>query len=269
MLGCGIGMKVTTVQRQTAIAAYEPFAVIEENAPFDTTRYSLVASVRTADKGMTVRCDYPTVLDTVTSLARSLGANLVKIDKHLLPNTYGSSCHRVEARLYRADDASPFEQTITWYAERLLRLIDFRGDTVARPFRAASYCGISYHGNYVGRKVSVVVEAFFDHHVSYFNRGMDDADVLVHEQVHFDIAELFARILRKRITGTSFVRADLNTALQNLHTAAIRELAIEQDRYDAEVYADPARQPYWSDSIASRLAELDDYRSHTIALSTK
>ena len=45
------------------------------------------------------------------------------------------------------------------------------------------------------------------------------------------MVELFARILRKRITETSFAGADLNSTLQHLHTTVSRELAIEQDRY--------------------------------------
>lgn len=266
LIGCDIGMKVTTLQRQPSIASYEPFALVEENEPFDTARYSLVARVRTADKGMTVRCDYPTVLDTVTHLARSLGANLVKIDRHFLPNTYGSSCHRVEARLYRADDATPFEQSIVWYPERRLRVSDFRGDTAARPFRAASFCGITYHGNYVGRRIILIVEANFDHKGSYFKHGDDDLNVLSHEQVHFDIAEVHARILRKRISETSFVGMDFNGLLQGLHMEVTREMMVEQDRYDAAVYADPGLQSSWSDSVATKLAGSEQFRSHAIVV---
>lgn len=268
LMGCGVGIKLTTIQTHPAVASYEPFVVIEENEPFDTARFPLVARLRTTDRGMSLRCNYPTVLDTVSSIARSLGANLVKIDRHLLPDAFGSTCHRVEVRMYRAEDATPFERMITWYPERRLRVADFMGDTVARPFRAASYCGITYHADQVGREVSIVVEALFDHHVSYFKRDSDDAEVLIHEQVHFDMAELYARMLRKRITGTSFAGVDATSRLRDMHTEAMRELAIEQDRYDAEVYADPTKQPSWSDSVRFRLAELAMYSSHTLTIST-
>ncbi len=267
--GCGVGVKLTTIQTHPAVATYEPFVVIEEHEPFDTARFQLVARLRTTDKGMSLGCNYPTVLDTVSSLARSLGANIVKIDRHLLPDAFGSTCHRVEARMYRAEDATPFERMITWYPKRRLRLADFMGDTAARPFRAASYCGITYHGGQVGRKVTVVVEAFFDHHVSYFKRDSDDAEVLIHEQVHFDMAEIYARRLRKRIAETSFAGVDATSRLQDMYTEAMRELAIEQDRYDAEVYADPSKQSSWSDSVVFRLAELDMYSSHALTISTK
>ena len=83
------------------------------------------------------------------------------------------------------------------------------------------------------------------------------------------MVELFARILRKRITETSFAGADLNSTLQHLHTTVSRELAIEQDRYYAEIYADPSKQPFWSDATRSRFAELDMYGPHSIVISTK
>ena len=266
VMGCGIGMKVVTIRSYEPIAVHEPFALLEEGDPLDTAGSELVARLRTTDKGMTVRCDYPAVLDTVKALARSMGANLVKIDRHVLPSVYGSSCHRVEARFYRVEDATPFEETITWYPERRLRLVDFKGDTVARPFRAATFCGITYHGNYAANSMILTVEAWFDHQGSYFKHGDDDINVLAHEQVHFDIAEVYARMLRKRIAGTSFIGKDVNAVLHDLHMVVIREMTIEQDRYDASVYADPAMQPSWSDSVSARLADLDPFRSHTVTV---
>lgn len=266
VMGCGIGMKVVTVRSYGPIAVHEPFALLEEDDTLDTARAELVARIRTTDKGMTVRCDYPAVLDTLKALARSMGANLVKIDRHMLPSVYGSSCHRVEARFFRVEDATPFEETITWHPERRLRLVDFKGDTAARPFRAATFCGITYHGNYAANKMMVTVEAWFDNQGSYFKHGDDDPGVLAHEQVHFDIAEVYARMLRKRIDETSFIGRDFNSVLHDLHMAVMREMSVEQDRYDASVYADPAMQPSWSDSVAGRLADLDPFRSHTVTV---
>lgn len=263
--GCNIRLVMSDVQQHAAVAVHEPFAIIGANETLDTAGLRLVAHVRTQDGGLTMRCDYETVLDTVVGMARAMGANLVKVDDHLPPTTFSTTCHRLTASLYRSDDVRRFEERILWYPERHLQVADLRGDTLHRPFQAATACGISYRSDVVRGRTNISVEAFVDPRMSYFKHSADDAFVLRHEQLHFDIAEVYARTLRKQILETPLSRADLPRVLAELHDKVIQELALEQDRYDAEVYADPVKQTFWSDVVALRLTTLDRYKEHRIA----
>jgi len=254
------------VQQFPAIEVYEPFAVVAEDVDIRSDSLPLVAIVRTTDKGLTVRCDEASVLDTVSKLARSLGANVVKIKEHRPPSTYGSSCHRIEAHLHRSTDAAVHEKVVPWHDKRPLRIEDFRGDTVARPFRAATVCGISCATVIYGRNELVKVEAIFDHDGSYFKRAADDLDVLAHEQTHFDIAEVYARVLRKRIGEAALAGENVSSMLESMHAMIDCEMRLEQDRYDTEVYADASMQATWIASVAARLDELRSYQDHVVAL---
>lgn len=264
LLGCGIGMKVSDVTQRGALGEFEPFGVIEADEPFDTLRHELVGRLRTKDKGLTLLCDYATVVDTAIGLARTLGANVLKIDVHHSPTQLTSSCHRIEARLYKVNDARPYEQQVVWWPQRRLVISDFRADTADRPFRAATYCGITYRAVRRSGGYQVVAQAYFDPELSYFKQERNDILVLEHEQVHFDLAELYARMLRKRIADAKFTQGDIDSRLKRMFDEVYRELAIEQDRYDSDVYPDPTKQGLWNGTIASRLAELEAFSDHSV-----
>ncbi|MBS1583123.1 MAG: hypothetical protein JST66_13075 [Bacteroidetes bacterium] len=257
--GCGIGLKVATTAQFPSLGPDAPAGVVEAPERLDTTGMQRVGTVVTRDKGLTVRCDYASVLDTVRKQARSLGANVVRVDEHLTPSPFGSSCHRVRATLFRAEDARPFEKQLPWSATRRLTIAEFKGDTSARPFQAATLSLLGCAFDVRWGKVTAEVNAWFDCHGSYFKRGPDDGMVLAHEQLHFDLTELHARLLRQRIAGRTFAPATAREEIGAMHAEEMRLLLLEQDHYDADVRTDPTAQVRWSSSVAGRLAALSAF----------
>ncbi len=103
--------------------------------------------------------------------------------------------------------------------------------------------------------------------VAYFSRprswARDTSDALLrHEQLHFDLAELYARKIRKRIdelkkSGVTDVK-DINAAIQIL----LDESNDADRRYDVETLhgALVKKQKEWERRISRELRELNEFR---------
>lgn len=63
-----------------------------------------LGSVKAGDSGMSVKCGYEEQLNHLKVEARRVGGNVLKITRHRLPNLMTTSCHRVEADVYRCED---------------------------------------------------------------------------------------------------------------------------------------------------------------------
>ncbi|NVO32964.1 DUF922 domain-containing protein, partial [Hymenobacter lapidiphilus] len=113
-------------------------------------------------------------------------------------------------------------------------------------------------------KVRLTVETYFSCPDSYFKPSATDSLVLAHEQVHFDITELFARRFVRQLGE----QAANTRELQQKHETLFRQLHSEsqllQDAYDSETYKNPALVTGWQQRIARELAELQAYADKTL-----
>jgi predicted secreted Zn-dependent protease len=90
--------------------------------------------------------------------------------------------------------------------------------------------------------------------------------VLVHEQRHFDIVELFARKLRKQIqSGTYKDYNDLVEKIERYYDQTDRELDAYQDKYDRMTNhsRNSRRQAKWNSKVEMELDGLSDYKTNT------
>lgn len=63
-----------------------------------------LGQVRIGDAGFTANCGYDLVLDKAKLEARKAGGNAIKIIEHQQPSAFGSSCHRITAKILKVDD---------------------------------------------------------------------------------------------------------------------------------------------------------------------
>lgn len=153
------------------------------------------------------------------------------------------------------------KDAIPWQPDRRLAWTDFKGiPPGSKQVAATTASGISYTYTTTGSKGSYKLDykvtAFFYPHQSWYQRELCDSIVLSHEQLHFDIAELFARRMRERLGSQTFgphVRSEVRRIFRQLN----RELAEFQDRYDRETdfSRDREAQAQWNAAIARSLAE--------------
>src|SRR5664279_2132818 len=108
------------------------------------------------------------------------------------------------------------QDTLYWSSGYKLTPKDFRGkpDTTAF-YPSISVCGIKYIGHAKKNAVQTEASGIFIRPKSWAVIAEDDSLWLIHEQVNFDMAELFARKLRKSFSEYTFryltVQQDLDS----------------------------------------------------------
>ncbi|MCB0373357.1 MAG: DUF922 domain-containing protein [Muricauda sp.] len=153
------------------------------------------------------------------------------------------------------------EEGILWDKNKRLTWANFRGKVPPAAVPAATTAsGISYTytANLLHHEVKLdfEVNAYFYPNESWYNPTVCTENTLAHEQLHFDISELFARKMRNRLRRTSFsdnVKAEVREIYQDI----LKELADYQDQYDWETNFSRnfEKQGEWNQKIAKALEE--------------
>ena len=156
------------------------------------------------------------------------------------------------------------ESAIPWRADMELDWSDFRGKPNKESIIAAvTASGISYTFNATERdgfyEVEYQVETFFYPDQSWYQPEMCDDLVLSHENLHFDITELFARKMRRLMDQTRFTE-NVRSEIKDIYKKILDELDAFQDRYDAETNFSRNRsaQLQWNDEIRKALQNAAD-----------
>ncbi len=130
------------------------------------------------------------------------------------------------------------EEKISWSEDYRLTWSDFK----APPRSGVSYVasttsGISFsysvteqNGN---RDLKVTVTSYFFPRKSWVDPDHATAYILGHEQAHFDISELHARMLRKEISEASFSK-NLKKEIKNLYQSVEERRVAMQHQFDSE-----------------------------------
>jgi hypothetical protein len=159
---------------------------------------------------------------------------------------------------------------LEWNEYYLLSWDDFEGLPSEKAFGdAATAVQIKAKPYYVGKEIRYDVYAYFDRAKSWtLDRS---AALLAHEQLHFDIAELYARKIRQRISELS---AEGNNDL-DIYNAAIRQLLEESNEADASYDRETLhgaivkRQDAWMQKVANGLTILADYKKRKTVIGVK
>lgn len=94
--------------------------------------------------------------------------------------------------------------------------------------------------------------------------------LLQHEQIHFDITEIFARKFRKEVGAIQINKTELNK-IADLDAKITKELQVMQDLYDSETNHSilKSKQAEWEVKVSNQLKQLDLYSSPNIFLKFK
>src|SRR5690606_15269872 len=98
------------------------------------------------------------------------------------------------------------------------------------------------------------VTAYFYPGQSWYRPELCNDNTLAHEQLHFDISELFARKMRDRLEDTTF-SGDVKAEVRKIYRDILAELKAFQARYDRETdYSrNRGKQGEWNLRIAQAL----------------
>ncbi|WP_458627330.1 DUF922 domain-containing protein [Winogradskyella sp. PC D3.3] len=160
------------------------------------------------------------------------------------------------------------EESFTWNDRAKLTWEDFKGtpdlesDAVAL---TASGITFGYAVKTSGKQIvdfTATVEAHFYPNKSWYVKSKGNPYILRHEQLHFDITELYARQFRAQITKL-IVNQNVKEQMKRLQ-ATINEAVNEtQQRYDAQTNHSMNRemQKEWEITIQNELNKFEDYKS--------
>lgn len=145
-----------------------------------------------------------------------------------------------------------------WRQGRPLHWGDFQGDPDPTARAAAlSTCGFRVSAAGQGKNFRITVENRFARHQSWVRADRRSPALLQHEQGHFDLSELYTRLLRRRIAEEGINRRNYNARIEELYREVQAAYLAEQERYDRETRSgiDPDQQAAWEALIRERLQE--------------
>lgn len=155
------------------------------------------------------------------------------------------------------------EETIYWNENRKLTWADYKGKVQPGSDAAAStatYLGIEYNFGKDGFDYKITCS--FSKTKSWAMHKNDY--ILSHEQGHFDIAEIFARKLHKKMSEYVFNKNSFKEDLKNLYMNLTSEKDAFQNKYDEETNhsINKEKQAEWLKKIGETLNELKDFANY-------
>jgi hypothetical protein len=258
-----IGSKITA--KQMPLPDTEFVLVLKENDDFTNDGIE-VGSIKSGDNGLSNYCSYFEVLEELKSLARKNGANVIKITELKNPDTW-SSCVRLKAKIYQVPNFRIHEKEIYWATDRKLCWEDFKGSpqiNLNSNIGALSKCGFGFETNQVSflSKAKVFTKATFNCNLSWVKVDQkNNLELLEHEQGHFDLSEIYARMFRKKISEIYLTASNINIDTKIIFDKVYNLFIQIQDLYDSETNhgLDKNYQTIWNKSIEKQLNDLNKF----------
>lgn len=155
-------------------------------------------------------------------------------------------------------------EKILWKENKTLTWEDFRGKPIpSASFVASTNTGINFQYSYSLKnnevEVKYSVESFFYPDKSWFQPGKVNQHILNHEQAHFDISELHARMLRKNLSGKKFSKK-VKSEIEGIYRQIEQKRRAMQVKFDAETdhSRNVEKEIIWEKQIEK---QLDSYES--------
>jgi len=154
--------------------------------------------------------------------------------------------------------ASDTDSTIVWKPGARLTWNDFKGTAGPKEkLHALTSSDLNVQVSCTDDKLTVDVQAVF-RPLESWTRSKDSAPLLAHEQAHFDLTEIHARLMRRNLLKLRMTCTQARTQLQPLINSSFSVWQKEQDRYDEETNhgLDEKAQARWEKHIREQLAHL-------------
>lgn len=152
---------------------------------------------------------------------------------------------------------------VIWEESSKLDWADFSHNHQNEHYAALTASGISF--SYTAKETTYDIEIFavFDKDESWVNTKKASRKLLKHEQLHFDITELWTRKMRKAVTQAAYID---NAILSELYEEHLKGLSKMQAFYDEESHhsLNNKMQQEWEAGVQQELAKLSDYSSPTV-----
>ena len=151
------------------------------------------------------------------------------------------------------------DEVVLWTPTKKLAWSDFKGKPSNISSAAAiTASGITYSFSAQGTKDRMELDFKVDTHFypekSWYKPKLANTIILSHEQLHFDISEVYARKLRQILAKTKFT-SNAKSEVKEIYRNILRELNDYQNQYDSETNfsRDTVQQLIWNKKIKKAL----------------
>ena len=160
--------------------------------------------------------------------------------------------------------------TIVWSEHNELQWSDFKGksDTISN-HKAMTYVQVTLNPKEYSDSIVIHVKTLFFRNKSW-TKNNESIELLSHEQLHFNIAELISRKIRKQFS--SYEYSDVNLAYKILqeiyddhYPKMLREYNYKYD-HDSNHGTIKEQQREWELKIAKELKEMKEYSSTKVTV---
>jgi len=174
---------------------------------------------------------------------------------------------------FALNNIKPEDPQILWNRDSLLTWDDFQGKAPATASTTAmTYTTIGLNSfDYTSTSYNVSIKAMFIKKKSWVQLKKATDYLLKHEQLHFDIAELFARKLRKGLTEGKFTSSQLSNQVTAMFKDYNSKLEAYQIKYDKETNHSRItdKQELWESTVPKELQKLDAYKDTLVVIKIK
>lgn len=150
------------------------------------------------------------------------------------------------------------EETLLWQPKLKLNWSNFKGKPTNNRAAAVTASGLTYDFSTLSKngvlQVEYTISSYFYPNKSWYRPEVCDSIILSHEQLHFDITELYARKLRKQLDKKKFT-SNAKNEVRTIYKQINFELNEYQNLYDAETdfSRNREKQLEWKNKIATEL----------------
>ena len=172
--------------------------------------------------------------------------------------------HRVKkiGRIAESDSIFHYDKTSNLKQSDFQQVLEKKSKLFAAWTSSLIYC--TYELNDSMAKVRVLT-CFFKKR-SYFNQKENNkTKILKHEQQHYNISEITARKIRRKLKSETFVKDSFESKLNSIVFNFIQKNSAKQAKYDNEIYNaitesifQESKQNVWNEKIKNELDESED-----------
>ena len=163
---------------------------------------------------------------------------------------------------------------INWSQSYRLTYEDFQATVPGNANKAiqgTTDASIELNFEQVGDVVNVSLVSYFKRHDSWIRTEAKNEYTLKHEQGHFDIAEIFARKMRKALQKKKLDRRNGASQIKKIFNKLLKKYLETQKEYDnATGHSIKVKdQEKWIQKISDELKELEAYKETTLVMRFK
>lgn len=152
------------------------------------------------------------------------------------------------------------DSILLWQSDRLLEWKDFKGlSTKLLTNKIAETQGMIIITDVTWDKTipKYTIKSFFSKYDSWTT--VNDSATLKHEQVHFDILELYTRKARKAFDSLNSIKQTNLKIYEEIYYQCVESSNRANSKYDSEVYFNEEKQMHWEQYIAKELRRYGKY----------